>query len=140
MNKLVIEIQDEAVIETLLRRAAAEHTPVATVVEHMLQESLRMQQDTAAEFAHESTASSAIPSVREILDRHYARARAYWESVGDTDKALMTDAQLDEQFWLFDGDGIPRLKSEQGTVEIPEESSIRLGEIEEKAQIYVGKP
>jgi hypothetical protein len=55
-------------------------------------------------------------SVDEIRAKLYARARQYWK-------------QLDEQFWLFDAEAIPRLKSEQGNVEIPPDSLVRLGQI-----------
>lgn len=34
----------------------------------------------------------------------------------------MSDAQLDNQFWLFDADGIPRLKSEQTEISLPSSS------------------
>jgi hypothetical protein len=46
-------------------------------------------------------------------------ARAYWEKVGDSERLALTDAELDAQFWLIDHEGIPRLKSEMGTVELP---------------------
>ncbi|MFN8374310.1 MAG: hypothetical protein U0694_15710 [Anaerolineae bacterium] len=49
----------------------------------------------------------------------YARARRYWEQVGDNERLALKDEQLDEQFWLFDPQGIPRLKSEQESIELP---------------------
>jgi tetratricopeptide (TPR) repeat protein len=51
--------------------------------------------------------------------RLYERARRYWRSIGDSVRAALTDEQLDEQFWLFDHEGIPHLKSEQATIELP---------------------
>ncbi|MCL4254560.1 MAG: hypothetical protein KJ043_12380 [Anaerolineae bacterium] len=53
------------------------------------------------------------PQVRDIYLRAYEEARAYWRSVGDTEKANMTDEQMDREFWSFDEDGIPRLKYER---------------------------
>jgi hypothetical protein len=58
-------------------------------------------------------------SLRNVRRRIYARARRIWEQRGDSEKAALTDEQLDEQFWLFDQDDIPRLKSEQGTITAP---------------------
>lgn len=56
-------------------------------------------------------------SVRDVELRTYERALAYWREHDDARQHL-TDAELDAQFWLFDDDGIPRLKSEQGTVSV----------------------
>lgn len=69
-------------------------------------------------------AASAEPSMvgerelEELRRRFYARARDYWRSVGDEHRLVLTDAQLDEQFWLFDQNDIPRLKSDAGTFEL----------------------
>jgi hypothetical protein len=56
---------------------------------------------------------------RRILPKLFARARAYWKSVGDQERLALTDDQLYEQFWLIDPDGIPRLKSDQGQIDLP---------------------
>jgi len=55
---------------------------------------------------------------RQARLRAYARARRYWQQVGNAESLAVTDDQLDEQFWLIDADGVPHLKSEQGTIEI----------------------
>lgn len=55
---------------------------------------------------------------KKLRPRYYERARRYWAEVGDNERLGLTDEQLDEQFWLFDQDGIPRLKSDQGKVAI----------------------
>ena len=70
----------------------------------------------------------------------YARARRYWESVGDQTRLALTDTELDEQFWLFDGDGIPRLKADQETVIIPSDTSLRFAELAEAAHIITERP
>lgn len=49
----------------------------------------------------------------------YRMAREYWATVDDQTKLALTDEQLDEQFWLIDPNGIPRLKSEMGTITLP---------------------
>lgn len=56
----------------------------------------------------------------------YRRAREYWHEHGDLEKAAMTDDEMDEKFWLFDAEGIPRLKSEKDQVVFPE-GSLHIG-------------
>jgi hypothetical protein len=72
---------------------------------------------------------SSEEMARQVRLHAYREARAYWEHNGDTARAALTDAQLDEQFWLFDGDGIPRLKSEQDQVTLPPNSLHFAGKI-----------
>jgi len=58
-------------------------------------------------------------AVAEVRRKAYAEARRYWQSTGDSERLALTDAELDAQFWLFDGEGVPRLKSEEGDVTLP---------------------
>ncbi len=74
----------------------------------------------------QETDSNALHLVRKNL---YVRARQYWKQVGNSERLALTDPQLDEQFWLFDGEGIPRLKSEQSNIDIPPDSLLRLGQL-----------
>jgi hypothetical protein len=46
-------------------------------------------------------------------------ARRYWRGTNDPRQTL-TDDELEDQFWLFDQDGIPRLHSDQGKVAVAE--------------------
>lgn len=62
---------------------------------------------------------------KKLRPRYYERARRYWAEVGDSERLSLTDEQLDEQFWLFDQDGIPRLKSDQGKVAIAPDPLLR---------------
>jgi hypothetical protein len=95
---------------------------------------------------HEAQKPAPLPSEEEIaamvrkvrLDA-YERARKYWREMGNDERLALTDDQLDEQFWLFDSEGIPRLKSEMGQVEIPEDSLYRLGEALESADYHSGR-
>jgi hypothetical protein len=57
-------------------------------------------------------------AVRADQLRTYERARRYWRENNQPERAALSDEELDAQFWLFDNDAIPRLKEEQGTVEI----------------------
>lgn len=58
-------------------------------------------------------------AMKDLRPRLYERARRYWEQVGDKERLALSNEAFDEQFWLFDHEGIPRLKSEQGTIELP---------------------
>jgi hypothetical protein len=58
-------------------------------------------------------------AVREMRPKLYRLAREYWQRIGDKERLALTDEDLDEQFWLIDPQGVPRLKSDQGKVEIP---------------------
>lgn len=70
------------------------------------------------------------PRIQEAMKRmrpkFYARARAYWQQTNDQERLALTDEQLDEQFWLFDKDGIPRLKSDAGKFERQVNPLVRL--------------
>lgn len=56
---------------------------------------------------------------KEIRPKLYARARAFWKESGDLERMALTDDDLDKQFWLFDSEGIPRLKADQGKISLP---------------------
>jgi hypothetical protein len=94
----------QAVIETLLARyIAAQPSPV--------------EADPAVQTA-----------LRQMRPRLYALARAYWQRVADTPRLSLSDAELDDQFWLIDSDGIPRLKADQGRVELPPDPLVKIAE------------
>jgi hypothetical protein len=67
-------------------------------------------------------------AAREVRPKLYQIARRYWQSVGDDERLALTDEQLDEVFWLIDHEGIPRLKSEQGTVDLPPDPFLTMAE------------
>jgi hypothetical protein len=50
-------------------------------------------------------------SLENVNHRLYERARRYWREHSDP-RGDLTDEDLDEQFWFFDVDGVPRLKSD----------------------------
>lgn len=87
----------------------------------------------------DSPAEDSDTLVRQVRRKFYDRARRYWREVGDTERLALTNEQLDEQFWLFDQDDVPRLKSEMGQVEIPEGSLYRLGEALEQLNYRSGR-
>lgn len=69
----------------------------------------------------------------------YQQARAYWRQFGNAHLAEMTDEQLDEVFWLFDADGIPRLKADKNDVKLPESSLHHAGEVMRSARFRSGQ-
>jgi hypothetical protein len=82
----------EAVLETLLDRYAPSSSPKPE--------------------AHQ--VASQEEAIKQLHAKLYRMAREYWAQVGDKERLALTDAELDEQFWLIDDDGIPRLKSDAG--------------------------
>ena len=92
--------------------AARENRPVEEVLKTLVDEYPAEKLDDPA--AHEP--SDAVQRVRR---KAYAKARQYWQSVGDGEKAALTDDKLDEQFGVFDEESIPRLKSELASLEPP---------------------
>jgi hypothetical protein len=60
-----------------------------------------------------------LEALREMRPKLYRKARDYWQRVGDHERLALTDRELDEQFWLIDPDGVPRLKSDQAFVILP---------------------
>lgn len=95
------------------------------------------------EYLQKSEGERSFPTpeeqVRAVRRRAYEDARRYWRETGDEARFALTDDQLDEQFWLFDGEGIPRLKSDEGTFELRDDSLYRLGEALESAGFASGE-
>jgi hypothetical protein len=58
-------------------------------------------------------------AARSLAPKLYRIARRYWAKVGDKERLALADEELDKQFWLIDHNGVPRLKSEKGTIELP---------------------
>jgi hypothetical protein len=98
MANLIIS---EQLIERLQRFAAKQNLPVEAVLDEML--------------THYEDERERSDYTRKL----YAQARAYWQRTGDADRLSLTDAQLDEQFWCIDPEGIPRLKLDQDKVTLP---------------------
>jgi hypothetical protein len=115
-------IDDPTLAAQLQSLAAQEHRTVTEVLSTML-----------TQYRPLPHPASNLPSSEELARRvrlnAYREARAYWEQVGDTARAALTDAEMDEVFWIIDGDGIPRLKSEQDQVTLPPNSLYFAGKI-----------
>jgi hypothetical protein len=125
---LTIQIQDEALSRRLQQIAAQENRPLEAVLKTLV---AQYPEDTKA-------VADRDVSVRQVRLRAYAKARAYWQSVNDAEKAALTEAQLDDQFAFFDEEGIPRLKSEADSLEPPIGSLAYAAKIiEEMGDIHV---
>ena len=70
----------------------------------------------------------------------YADVRAYWRENGDSERAALTDEQLDEQFWGVDQDGIPRLYEDEGKFEIPPSSGVAWARAAHQSTIATDNP
>ncbi len=77
--------------------------------------------------------------IRSIRAGFYERARRYWKETGNLERLALTDEQLDEQFWLFDIEGIPRLKSERGTITLPDDPLVQMAEAAERFNWHSGR-
>jgi|GEM_PF-6416149 hypothetical protein len=74
--------------------------------------------DLTSQTAH-LTQDPFEPWEREMRGKLYEIARDYWRTHDIQERLALTDHDLDEQFWLIDHEGIPRLLSEQGTIQLP---------------------
>jgi len=103
MANLII---DEQLAERLAQVAERQHKPV----EDVLREAVDLL---------EAKAADSLTPEQQMYRKIYSIARRYWREHNNADRLALTDEQLDEQFWLIDPDGIPRLKSEEGTFYLP---------------------
>jgi hypothetical protein len=119
-----LQIHDEQLAHQLQQIAERENRSIEAVLKTLV-ETYTVREDRAAVW-------------RRVRGKAYIKARAYWESVGDTAKAALTDAELDEQFAFFDPDGIPRLKSEVDSLEPPVGSLAYAAKLAREANIRTG--
>ncbi len=115
MANLIIS---EKLAERLQRLAAREQRPIEAILEEMMAQ--YEDEPLLADVPDDVQDKVAyVKALREVRPKLYAIAREYWQRVGDEARLALTDEQLDEQFWVIDPDGVPRLKSDQGSVELP---------------------
>jgi hypothetical protein len=128
----MLVIHDEQIANQLQEIAAREQRPVEEVLKSLLSQ---YPAETSPQTLNEET-----DPVRRVRRKAYAKARDYWQSVGDNAKASMTDAELDDQFGAFDEEGIPRLQSELASSEPPVGSLAYAAKIAESSRLHSGKP
>lgn len=129
VDRLVIE--DRRLAEQIQQVATREHRSIEEVLFSMVAQ-YRAQSPLDEVPDAEAMARSARLAV-------YEQAREYWRKNGKPERAAMTDQQLDEQFWLFDADGIPRLKADQHEVVLPVTSLHRAGQMLRSAGFRSGQ-
>jgi hypothetical protein len=105
MADLVINDSDAQRLREIAER---EHRSVDEVISQMIE--IYTQRNT------QIIAQDPVTGYRQKL---YKTARNYWQRAGNVERLALTDEQLDDQFWCIDPEGIPRLKSDQGTVNVP---------------------
>lgn len=129
VNRLIIE--NGRLAEQIQQVATQEHRSIEEVLFSMIAQ-YRSQSAIDEVPDAEAMALSARLAV-------YEQAREYWRKNGNPERAAMTDQQLDEQFWLFDADGIPRLKADQHEVVLPASSLYRAGQMIRSAGFRSGQ-
>lgn len=132
----MLVIHDESLAERLRELAAQEHRPV----EELLTDLLDRYGDISADMPSKPERQEVSEGVRRVRRKAYAKARQYWESVGDMVKAVLTDDELDKTFGRFDEEGIPRLKSEMTSLEPPPGSLAYAAIIAEQTGLRTGRP
>jgi hypothetical protein len=111
---LTIQIHDEELARRLEEIAQREQRPVEEVLKTLL-----AQYPTEASIPESEPVTERSEVWLRVRRKAYAKARQYWQSAGDSEKAALSDEELHEQFAVFDEEGIPRLKSELKTLEPP---------------------
>ena len=122
MANLIINEQD---IQRLRDIAKRENRPIEEIVSQMI-ENYASHSDNRLVDAPRGDAHSGYRL------KLYAQARRYWEATHDAQRLSLTDAQLDEQFWCIDPEGIPRLKSDQDVITLPSDGLLAMVQLAER--------
>jgi|GEM_PF-1011987 hypothetical protein len=104
-------IHNEELARRLEAIATNEHRSVDDVLETLL-DTYPVKSTTQNGHSENDDDYYAQAMVR-LTRNAYENARQYWQETGNTDRLALSLEQFDEAFWLFDSEGIPRLKSEK---------------------------
>jgi hypothetical protein len=85
---------------------------IANVLMRIAQTEDRDPEQVLREALRQYEALAVPKTVEDVRRRMYTRARAYWRANEMSERASLTDKELEEQFDFFDADDIPRLKSD----------------------------
>jgi hypothetical protein len=130
MADLVISERDAERLREIARR---ENRPVEEIVSQMI--------DVYASRRNNGEAQAQPGKERSsYMQKLYAQARQYWQNVNDTERLSLTDAQLDEQFWCIDPEGIPRLKSDQDKITLPPDGLLAMAQAAEREGFSATEP
>jgi len=110
-----IVFKDEELVALLEAEARAKETTVAEWMEALVRKELN-QPKPKTESPQDADADEKM---RQTMHKIYNIARRYWVSVGDAERANLSDDYLAEHFGAFDENGIPRFKDE-----LPEEPPV----------------
>ena len=110
----MIVIENAELVKRIEQIAEQEHRTVEEVLETAL-----TQYASKSRLPISSEELDIPKTVHEVRLKTYRKARQYWQSVGDTEKASLSDEEMAEQFGAFDEMGIPRLKNELDDEEPP---------------------
>ena len=138
---MTIEIRDEELIAQLNRIAQRENRPIESVLKSLVSQyptPTPINTSDTQPVEDDDYRERQNPQVRDIYLRAYEEARTYWRSVGDTEKANLTDEQMDREFWSFDEDGIPRLKDERPAHKRMSDLELALMRIQSEGSIIGG--
>ncbi len=97
--------------ERLQHIAQRENRPVEAIIETLLNDYERAEEP--------SSANEDDSWYRAFRSKLYKKARDYWQRTGNQARLSLSDEQLDQQFWLIDHEGIPRLNADQDSVNLP---------------------
>jgi hypothetical protein len=98
----MLMIQNEAIIQQLESIAQREQRSVDAVLHSLL-----------AQYTPSAKEIETVQTVQRLRQQAYKNARHYWQETQQLDRLRLSDAELDQQFWLFDSVGIPRLISDK---------------------------
>jgi hypothetical protein len=119
MANLVINKDLAKRLQTIAQR---ENRPVDSLIEELVDDYENgFDEDALLEAVPPDIEDKAagIAALKELRPKLYKKAREYWKRVGDKERLALSNRELDRQFWLIDHEGIPRLKSDQGKVQLP---------------------
>jgi hypothetical protein len=98
----MLMIQDEAIIQQLESIAQQEQRSVDAVLHALL-----------AQYTPSAKEIETAQRVQRLRQKAYEKARQYWQDTQQLDRLRLSDEELEQQFWLFDSVGIPRLISDK---------------------------
>ena len=127
----MLTIHDEQLVRQLEEIARQENRPVEEVIRAMVE---------ARRAAAPSDDAATRERLKQVRRKIYRIARKRWQEMGDDAKLTLNDEELDEQFGVFDEEGIPRLKSEMKSMEPPPGSLAYAAKIFEAADFHSGQP
>lgn len=129
-----IVLKDEELVALVEAEVRAKETTIDDWMEALVRKELNQRKPQTT---HQEDEDEGI---RQTMHKIYNIARRYWVSVGEMERANLSDEYLAEHFGAFDENGIPRFKDE-----LPEEPPVGSGQyavkmIEETGGVIIDEP